>query len=113
MRQRNDKDSLEVKMQLYQKWQSDYQKHQKIAKKEQNYLKQKKREIDLLWGEISAIYMQRLTDALQCEPGQVLERLQELPVNVTGSKSEPLSTDIANADLNFKEMTDDGTSSHI
>lgn len=99
--QKDEKDTLAAKMQLYQKWKADYQRHQEAAKKEQAYLKAKKQEIDKLWGEISAIYMRRLSDALNCEPEQLMDRLQgllvsesttdmaELPVTVTGSEDTP------------------------
>ena len=42
--------------------------------------------MDKLWGEISAIYMQQLTDILHCTPDQLLEKLQGLPVTVSESE---------------------------
>ena len=86
MKTKDGKNTLSVKVQLYQKWQRDYQKHQEIFQKEQTYLKQKKKEMDKLWGEISAIYMQQLTDILHCTPDQLLEKLQGLPVTVSESE---------------------------
>lgn len=79
MRQsKNEKDVLAAKMQLYQKWKADYQKHQEACKKEQAYLKAKKQDIEQLWGEISALQLRMLSSTLHCEPEQLMDKLQDV-----------------------------------
>lgn len=108
--QKDEKDILATKMQLYQKWKVDYQKHQETAKKEQAYLKQKKQEMEKLWGEICTIYMQQLTKALDCEPAQLMEKLQVLQgTEIAGNTVKLPDTVSGSEDVLSREVEDDGT----